>query len=99
MGDSMFRASIILSAILTLQACSEAGVSVDMSELSDEAKTCLVAANSMIDVAREAVSDTRSRPERRESRRVLLEDWVARLEAGEDPCSVYEAIGSSSTSF
>jgi len=53
----------------------------------------------MIDIAREAVGDTNSRPERRESRRVLVEDWVARLVAGEDPCSVYEAISFSSTTF
>jgi len=95
----MVRAAIIIMASVTLLACSDEGVSVDSANLSDEARTCLLAANSMIDVAREAVNDTRSRPERRESRRVLMEDWVARLEAGENPCTVYEAIGASSTTF
>jgi len=95
----MVRVSIIFLASVALLACSEEGVSVDSSNLSEEARTCLLSANLMIDVARQAVSDTNSRPERREARRVLMEDWIARLEAGEDPCSVYEAIGASSTTF
>lgn len=95
----MVRTSIIFAASVILLACSEEGVSVDASNLSDEARACLLSANLMIDIARDAASDTNSRPERRESRRVLMEDWVARLEAGEDPCSVYEAIGSSSSTF
>lgn len=95
----MIRASIVLFLSLTLLACSDEGVAVDASDLSPEARTCLMAANAMINVAREAVNDARSRPERREARRILMEDWVARLEAGEDPCSVYEAIGLSSTTF
>ncbi len=95
----MKRIPIVLLAGVGLLSCSEEGVSVDTSTLSEEGRTCLYAANAMIDIAREAVNDTRSRPERREARRVLMEDWVARLEAGEDPCSVYEAIGLSSTTF
>lgn len=93
----MVRASIIFMASVILLACSDDGVRVDTCNLSDEARTCLLAANTVIDLAGEAVSDTNSRPERRESRRVLMEDWVALLEAGEDPCSVYETIGISST--
>lgn len=95
----MVRASIIIFLSVTLCSCSDEGVTVDTSNLSEEARVCLFSANAMIDMAREAVSDTNSRPERRESRRVLMEDWVARLERGEDPCSVYEAIGASSTTF
>ncbi|PCI79760.1 MAG: hypothetical protein COB20_04025 [SAR86 cluster bacterium] len=95
----MVRALVVFMAGVALLACSEEGVSVDISNISDEARTCLLAANSMIDIAREVVNDSNSRPERRESRRVLMEDWVARLEIGEDPCSVYDAIGSSSTTF
>jgi hypothetical protein len=95
----MVRALMIFMASITLLACSEEGVSVSSSNLSDEARTCLLAANSMIDIAREAVNDTNSRPERRQSRRVLMGDWVARLESGEDSCSVCDAIGSSSTTF
>jgi len=64
-----------------------------------EMQTCRMAAQSMIDIARQAVNDQSSRPERREARRLLLEDWVARLSAGEDPCDVYADIGQSSTTF
>lgn len=53
----------------------------------------------MIDIAREAVNDTRSKEQRRESRRVLMEDWVARLNAGEGPCAVYEDIMLDATTF
>lgn len=95
----MLRASLLIMLSVTLLACSDEGISVDTSNLSEEARVCLFSANAMIDIAREAVSDTNSRPERRESRRVLMEDWVARLEGGEDPCSVYEAIGAGSTTF
>ncbi|GJM13467.1 MAG: hypothetical protein DHS20C12_18700 [Pseudohongiella sp.] len=95
----MIRTLSILVASLCLLACSEGPVSVDTSNLSEEAQTCLVSANLMIDIARDAVNDDNSRSERRESRRVLMEDWIARLEAGEDPCSVYEAIADSSISF
>ena len=84
---------------VTLLACSDEGGSADTASLSEEASACLYGANAMIEVARQAVSDTNSRPERREARRVLMEDWAARLEAGEDPCSVYQAIGASSTTF
>lgn len=95
----MVRVFAIITLSVTLLACSDEGVSVDTSNLSDEARVCLFSANSMIDIAREAASDTNSRPERRESRRVLMEGWVARLEEGEDPCSVYEAIAANSTTF
>ena len=95
----MLRLSIAIIVSFGLLACSEQGVSVDTSSLSEESKTCFFAANSMIDMAREAVNDANSRPERREARRVLMEDWISRLEAGEDPCSVYESIGLSSTTF
>jgi hypothetical protein len=95
----MFRPLVLLLASLALLACSDDSDSIDTSNLSAEASTCLFAANSMIDIAREAVNDTNSRPARRESRRVLMEDWVARLQAGEDPCSVYESIGHSATTF
>lgn len=95
----MLRAAILVVGSLALWSCSEDGVEVDTANLSDEARTCLMSANAMIDIARQAVADTNSRPERRESRRVLMEDWVARLEAGEDPCSVYQDIGMNSTTF
>lgn len=93
------RAAMIAAACLALGSCSEDGTTIDSAGLSAEARACLMGANSMIDVARQAVADSSSRPERREARRELLEDWVARLEAGEDPCSVYGAIGQSATTF
>ena len=93
------RAATTILCTLALTACSEQGAAVDTANLSPEAQACLMGANAMIDTARQAVADTRSRPERREARRVLLEDWVARLEGGEDPCSVYADIGQSSTTF
>lgn len=95
----MVRAWILLLGCLALWSCSEEGGAIDVAGLSDEARACLMGANAMIDVARQAVGDSNSRPERRESRRVLMEDWVARLDAGEDPCSVYEDIGLNSTTF
>lgn len=90
---------MIAAASLALVSCSEDGTTIDSAGLGDETRACLMGANSMIDVARQAVAETSSRPERREARRVLLEDWVARLEAGEDPCSVYGDIGQSATTF
>ncbi len=90
---------LLIAASLTLACCSEDGASIDTASLSEEGRACLMGANAMIDVAREAVADTRSRPERRESRRELMEDWVARLEEGEDPCSVYGEIGRAATAF
>lgn len=66
---------------------------------SDEARACRMGAESMIDVARQAVAEPSSRPERRAARRELMEDWIARLEAGEDPCVVYSDIGAASTTF
>jgi len=66
---------------------------------SQEAATCRMMARTMIDIAREAVADTSSRPERREARRVLMEGWIARLGDGEDPCTVYTDIAQASTTF
>lgn len=64
-----------------------------------EASRCRVAAQAMIDIAGEAANEPSSRPERREARRQLFEDWTARLAAGEDPCVVYEDIGRAATTF
>lgn len=95
----MIRPLILIACILALGSCSDSGVAVDTTDLSEEELVCLSAANSMIDVAREAVDDPNSRPARRESRRELLEHWVARLESGEEPCSVCQSIGLSATTF
>ena len=87
--------------LLALTACEpddsqDAGIAeADTPEM----QTCRMAAQSMIEVAHQAVNDPSSRPERRESRRVLLEDWEMRLAGGEDPCSVYADIGQSTNTF
>ncbi len=65
----------------------------------DEAGRCRYAAQHMIDVGRLAVADARSRPERRDKRRRLVEEWEARLEQGEDPCRVYADIQRAATTF
>ena len=65
----------------------------------DEAGRCLYGANHMIDIARQAVADPRSRPDRAEARQLLVDDWTARLDSGEDPCHVYEDIHRSATTF
>jgi len=95
----MVRAAIILTLGLIVQSCSDEGPSSGGTQLSETQQLCLFTATAMIDLAQQAVDDPDSRPERRESRRLLLEDWVARLAAGEDPCAVNEAIGQSSTTF
>jgi len=84
---------------MALQTCSDEGPSINDSQLSETQRLCLFTATAMIDVAQQAVNDPSSRPERRESRRLLVEDWVARLAAGDDPCEVNEAIGQGSTTF
>ncbi|MEQ8314765.1 MAG: hypothetical protein RL839_04835 [Gammaproteobacteria bacterium] len=94
---------VLIVVAAALSACSpqesNTASSAQSSADTPEMAACRMGAQSMIDVARQAVNDPSSRPERRESRRVLLEDWVARLEAGEDPCSVYAAIGNASNTF
>lgn len=94
-------ASVLASSLLACAPDSGSGDSAQNNTATDtpEMASCRMAAESMIEVARQAVTDTSSRPERREARRVLMEDWVARLQAGENPCDVYAAIGQASTTF
>lgn len=88
----------ILLMSCALVACSSEDSGSAVVE-SDEARACRMGAEAMIDVARQAVDEPSSRPERRAARRELMEDWIARLDAGEDPCSVYAAIGAASNTF
>jgi len=92
---------LVVFSLLILFGCSrdQQGPGSQISSLDEESLACLNAANAMIDFARQAVNDTNSRPQRRESRRLLMEAWVGRLEGGEDPCSVYSDIGEASISF
>lgn len=65
----------------------------------DQQKRCLEAVEHMIQIAEESLSHPESRPERVEKRRVLVEDWVWRLERGEDPCVLYVDIQKAATTF
>ena len=94
---SKFFLTVLLSSCV-LAACSAEDSGSAVIE-SDEARACRMGAEAMIDVARQAADEPSSRPDRRTARRELMEDWIARLEAGEDPCSVYAAIGAASTTF
>jgi len=53
----------------------------------------------MIDFGRKALDDPRSRPERIEKRRALLDGWQARLDRGEEPCEIYRDIHKAATTF
>lgn len=53
----------------------------------------------MIEFAKQALKEPRSRPERVEKRRKLLEEWDRRLKQGEDPCAVYMDIQKAATTF
>ena len=86
----------MIATVLSVSACSQDDRAASLSE---EGRACLRAADAMIEIAQQAVNDPNSRPQRRESRRVLMEGWVARLDAGEDPCLVYADIGQASVSF
>lgn len=66
---------------------------------ADEAGRCRYGAEHMIEFARQSLSEPRSRPERVEKRRKLVEDWTARLEHGDDPCAVYVDIQRAATTF
>ena len=88
--------SLLMSCALAACSPEDSGSAIVESE---EASACRMGAEAMIDVARQAADEPSSRPERRAARRELMEDWIARLEAGEDPCSVYSAIGAASNTF
>lgn len=99
MKPELISCFLIFAAPALVMCSPQQTTASDSANDTPEMAACRMGAESMIDVARQAVNDQSSRPERRESRRVLVEDWVARLEAGEDPCSVYVAIGNASTTF
>lgn len=96
-----FRFFLSASILLGLLGCGsdESQNLSAMDSDTPEMQTCRMAAQSMLDLARQAVNDTSSRPERRESRRILMEGWVARLADGENPCDVYADIGQASNTF
>jgi len=65
----------------------------------DQAGRCRFAAEGMIKIGKESLSDPRVRPALREKRRKLIEEWSSRLAKGEDPCRVYQDIGKAATTF
>ena len=65
----------------------------------DDATMCKYGTEHMIDVARQSLKEKSSRPERIEKRRKLVEEWTARMEQGEDPCTVYADIQQAATTF
>ena len=66
---------------------------------SEAAAQCRLAVDGMLEVTLQAINDTRSRPERREARRALYDEWTTRYSAGEDPCLIYADIGRAATTF
>lgn len=69
------------------------------TEESPASSACQLMVDSMLAVAEQAVNEPTSRPERRAARQTLLNDWQARLAAGEDPCVVYESIAAAVNNF
>ena len=65
----------------------------------DEAGRCRYGAEHMIAVAKESLDDLNSRPEKMEKRKKLVDDWISRLDKGEDPCGVYKDIQKAATTF
>ena len=64
---------LVIATVLSVSACSQDDRAASLSE---EGRACLRAADAMIEIAQQAVNDPNSRPQRRESRRVLMEGWV-----------------------
>ena len=60
---------------------------------------CQYSAEHMIEVAKHSLAEKRSRPERIEKRRQLVEQWTARMKKGEDPCKIFADIQKASTTF
>lgn len=60
---------------------------------------CKYGADHMIGVAKQSLLEKSSRPERIEKRRNRVEEWISRMESGEDPCAVYADIKKSATTF
>lgn len=65
----------------------------------DQAGRCRYGAERMIEIAKQSLSEPRVRPERKEKRRKLAEEWSSRLAKGEDPCRVYHDIHKAATTF
>jgi len=69
------------------------------AQTEQEKTMCKYGADHMIQIAKQSLSEKSSRPERIEKRRVLVEEWTARMGNGEDPCKVYADIQKAANTF
>ena len=87
---------ITLMGLLALAWPQEAG---SAAIPDDEAGKCRYGAEHMIVMLKQGLSETKSRRERIEKQRKLVDEWASRLEKGEDPCLVYMDIQKTVTTF
>ncbi|MGB1799846.1 MAG: hypothetical protein ACPHLK_03335 [Gammaproteobacteria bacterium] len=64
----------------------------------DATERCRIAAIEMIKIGEEAVKNS-NRPERAAKRKAQVDSWKQSLEAGKDPCLVYQDIFKASNLF
>ena len=86
-------------AFLLLPVMFLAQASLAQDQADQDKAMCQYAADHMIEIAKQSLNEKSSRPERIEQRRKLVEEWSARMENGEDPCSVYADIQKAATTF
>jgi hypothetical protein len=60
---------------------------------------CRDAAQYMISLVEQSLTDPSARPERVEKRRTAVADWKSRLAKGEDPCVVHRDISKAVTTL
>ncbi len=65
----------------------------------DEAGRCRYGAEHMIEIGKQSLLETSSRPARIEKRRKLVDEWSSRLKNGDDPCQLYMDIQKAATMF
>ncbi len=85
----------ILVAITTSSSLNAGSVALP----DDEAGRCMYGAKHMIEIGKQSLLDTRSRPARIEKRRKLVDEWSSRLENGDDSCQLLMDIQKASTMF
>ena len=85
--------SIIFPMAIVLQ------VTFVQAQTDDEKRLCKYSAEYMIDIAKQSLKEKSSRPERIEKRRQSVEEWISRMEGGEDPCAVYADIQKEATTY
>ncbi len=87
---------VIIVAVLV----SSVWVKTSVAETeSQQVQACKSAVEHMIRVAEESLLSKKSRPQRIEKRRKLVEEWTSRVRRNEDPCQIYEDIFKASATF